>query len=228
LDSQNKRQSLNNHSRAFFELQKVEQDFLQNFSRIVEYHHISSETVFKAEANIQNFFAWIRAFYEYDFQEDLTSKKGIMIGLVNAFSSFDVPIVLASMFESPIEFLLYSALMVTMPSYLDRYVFLMPQVWVCQKKYRLDIAVMLRTDHLTTPEGKIIVGIECDGYFDHSSTLNQISQSNERIQRIQQEMSIFVFHFSGSEIYHNSTDLALQVWKYVEENFATIFVKKKE
>lgn len=66
--------------------------------------------------------------------------------MINDIVSLNVPITLSGMFDSPIEFLLYSALQKSMPDYVLEKAFLMPQVDICDGKYILDIALMERRD----------------------------------------------------------------------------------
>lgn len=202
------------------ELSKVKDEIVSNFIKIVSYHNIDEKSIYDASCNINNFFEWIIKFYEYGAKEDKTSKKAVMIKLVDVLKNLDIPIFYSDeAFESPIEHLLFNALEVTMPDNIKKDMFLMPQVSVCNDKYILDIALMLKKDYEKDgTDGVPIVGIECDGFKYHSETPEQVRNTYERVRKIRMMENIEIFQYSGIEIYKDCTKLANEFWLYVESN----------
>lgn len=201
------------------ELKEIEKELCDNFSNIVRYHGVDDETIYNAEKNIENIFEWMIKFYEYADKKDNSSKKALMIGVVNTFSKVDIPMTYDSFFESPIEFLLFSALNMTMPHKISEKMFLQPQVSVCDDKYLLDMALMLRKDPVENGiEGIPIIGIECDGYNYHYDTAGKAAKTSERIRQIKMEAGIEVFQYTGKEIYKNCVALAKDFWQYIEKS----------
>lgn len=200
------------------ELKEVKDELIKNFSNIVRYHGVDEATIYYATENIGNIFEWMIKFYKYAEKEDNSSKKALMLEMVNIFSNLKIPIVTDCFFESPIEFLLFSALKMTMPQHLHKKMFLMPQVPVCNDEYILDIALMLRIEPVIDgKEGIPIVGIECDGYEYHYNTPERVVQTNLRIRNIKMKTGIEIFQYSGKEIYSSCTDIANDFWRYVEK-----------
>jgi len=116
-----------------------------------------------------------------------------------------------------IEFLLYSALKISMPSHVWQKAFLMTQVSVCGDKYLLDIALMdRRAPQKDGTEGIPIVGIECDGYDYHYNDSEKAKDTQVRTREIQMS-GITLFSYTGKDIYHNCTELAAEFWEYVEK-----------
>lgn len=197
------------------ELRDTKKDLLANFSNIVHYHEVDEEIVYYATKNIENMFEWVIKFFEYANKEDNSSKKALIIGMANTFSTFNIPIVMDWNFDSSIEFLFYSSLEITMPVSVREKVFLMPQVCVCDKYY-LDIVVMLKKDKLKDGvEGMPIIGIECDGYKYHYETADKATRTSERIREIKMETGMDIFQYTGKEIYSDCTRLANEFWEYV-------------
>lgn len=200
------------------ELKETEKELLDNFAKIVRYHGVDEETIYSAEKNIENVFEWMIKFYEYADKKDNSSKKALMLGVVNIFSNLNIPMMYDCMFESPIEFLLYSALNMTMPQKVKEKMFLMPQVKVCSEKYSLDMALMLRKDPVQDgTEGIPLIGIECDGYNYHYDNAEKVTKTNERIRKIKMEEGIEIFQYTGKEIYSNCVELAKEFWEYTEK-----------
>ncbi|MCI1956628.1 MAG: hypothetical protein LKJ21_09700 [Oscillospiraceae bacterium] len=199
-------------------LEDTKLDICENFTRICQYHKIDIEKIYYAEQNIENIFDWIIEFYKQDIQKDKTSKKALIIGMVNTISGLKIPIVTSWMHQSPIEFLLYSALENSMPPYIWEKAFMMPQVPVCNEKYYiLDIALMDRRDpEKDGTEGVPIIGIECDGYDYHYNNPDKVTKTQERIRDINMTTGIKIFSYTGTEIYNNCTKLASDFWEYVE------------
>lgn len=198
-------------------LKDIKSDISSNFTQICRHHEIDEETLYHAEQNIQNIFDWMIEFYKQDIQNDKTSKKALMIGMVNTISDLNVPIVASWMHQSPIEFLFYSALKISMPSRIWERAYLMPQVPICNNKYILDLALMDRRDpQKDGAEGVPIVGIECDGYSYHYNDPDKAARTQERIRNISMDAEIRVFSYTGKEIYSNCTKLANSFWEYVE------------
>ena len=197
-------------------LETIKTDITNNFTRICRHHEIEDETLCYAERNIENIFDWMLEFYKQDLQQDKTSKKALMIGMANIIAGLDVTIMTNWMHESPIEFLLYSALKRSMPLHIWERAFLMPQVPICDDKYRLDIALMDRRDDGT--KGVPIVGIECDGHDYHNGDPAKVTKTQERMRDINMYAGIKVFTYTGKEIYSDCTKLASQFWEYVEQH----------
>lgn len=199
------------------ELKQVKSEIIHNFSNVVRYHDVSEEIIYFANRNIENFFEWMIKFYEYAEREDNSSKKGLILSMVNTLSNLNIPMTLDWEFESPIEFLLYSALEMTMPQRVKNKMFLMPQTCICDGKYRLDIVLMLRQPFVKSGvEGIPVIGIECDGYEYHYGTAEKTTQTLERIRKIKMETGIEIFQYTGKEIYSDCTKLAKDFWEYVE------------
>ena len=198
-------------------LEDIKVDISKNFIQICGYHGISEEILYEADKNITNIFDWMIEFYKQDLAKDNTSKKALMIGMANTISNLDVPMITSFMHDSPIEFLLYSALKISMPSHVWQKAFLMPQVSVCEDKYLLDIALMDRRDpQKDGTEGIPIVGIECDGYDYHYNDSEKAKDTQVRAREIQMS-GVTLFSYTGKDIYHNCTELATEFWKYVEK-----------
>ena len=156
-------------------------------------------------------------FYKQDIQNDKTSKKVLMIGMVNTTSDLNVPIVASWMHQSSIEFLLYSALTISMPLRIWEHAYLMPQVPICNNKYILDLALMERRDpQKDGTEGIPIVGIKCDGYAYHYNGPDKAAKTQKRTRNISMNSGILVFSYTDKEIYSNCTRLANDFWKYVK------------
>lgn len=208
-----------NSKKRIEELSETKNELLDNFGKIVRYHGVDEETIYSAEKNIENVFEWMIRFYEYADKKDNSSKKALMLGMVNILSNLDIPIMFDCMFESPIEFLLYSVLNMKMPQKVKEFIFLMPQVKVCDDKYTLDMALMLRKDPVKDgTEGIPIVGIECDGYKYHYDNAENATKTSERIRKIKMEEGIEIFQYTGKEIYSNCVKLAEEFWEYVEKS----------
>lgn len=63
--------------------------------------------------------------------------------------------------------------------------------------------------------------VECDGYEFHQKTKEQVQ--NDYIRQRNIEMSGYrVIKFTGSEVYNNAQDCALQVLKYIQKDFIRI------
>ncbi len=204
-------------------LEEIKLDISSNFSQICRHHQIDEEVLYNAENNIENIFDWMIEFYKQDIRHDNTSKKALMIGMANTISNLNVPIITSWMHQSPIEFLLFSALNISIPPHVLERAYLMPQVPVCNNKYILDIVLMDRRDPTKDgTEGVPIVGIECDGYDYHYNDPDKATKTQERIRNIEMNLGIPIFSYTGKEIYSNCTKLALDFWNYVEQKIYTV------
>lgn len=75
-----------------------------------------------------------------------------------------------------------------------------------KNKYRVDFQIPVIYKN---QENKIFV-IECDGYDFHQKTKKQVEYDNKR-QRDLQEAGYEIIRFSGTEIWHNAYQCALEI-----------------
>lgn len=193
---------------------EIEEDFLRNFDDVCGNQATDLENIYYARENITNFFDLIKNFIES--KNDRTTQKGIALEIVTDSSWYDFPFCLNCFFESPIEYLMFTALQKTMPFHISQQAYLLPQVEVCNKKYRLDICLMKRALTRGHDGNKLLIGIECDGYEFHYSDKTKASETASRIREIKMIENIEVIQYTGSEIYANAINLANQFWKHVE------------
>lgn len=77
-------------------------------------------------------------------------------------------------------------------------------------KYRVDFLIPV---WYRNQGGKMFV-IECDGYEFHQKTKEQVENDNIRQRNLQKE-GYEVIRFSGTEIYHNSYNCALEIKRII-------------
>ena len=66
--------------------------------------------------------------------------------------------------------------------------------------------------------------VECDGYEFHQKTKEQVQ--NDYIRQRNLEMAGYrIIKFTGSEVYNNAQDCALQVLKYIQNDFNRIGIE---
>ncbi|MDE6384998.1 MAG: hypothetical protein K2L36_02490, partial [Eubacterium sp.] len=177
---------------------------------------MGDDVLYGAQYNLENFFEAIKTFLS--FECDKTTQQAIALEMMTDPLNNDMPILTECFFESPIEYLLFTALQKTIPFHISQQSYLFPQIEVCDKKYRLDIGLLKRKNHGNDGENNLLVGIECDGYKTHYADNIKAAKTAERIREIKMQENIEVFQYTGKEIFANAIELANKFWKYVEQN----------
>ena len=170
--------------------------------------------LYEVDTILESVFEFLIGFYQSDNQNDRSMKKALVLEAANG-SLIKSTSAMMSAFESSIECLMFVALKSTMPQEIFEKAYLLPQVDLCNGRYRLDIALMKRGSDkdADTP----LVGIECDGYDDHYSTPENATETKKRLREIEMKTGIRVFSYTGKEIYSSCIELAIEFWKYVQE-----------
>ena len=203
-------------------LEILKKDLINQFTLIANYQKLLPENIYTMDVNLERLFTWFMDFYKYNNQKDNTSKKMVVLAMVNFLSSINVPMNpdLCSGFqgESPIEHLLFQALNDTMPSKIWEKAYLQPQLSICGGKYIIDIALMSRNDSTEDNDSSIIIGIECDGHDYHYKNKETVLKTLQRRRYIEMLLGISVFNYHGSEIFADARGLANDFWKYVSNH----------
>lgn len=199
-------------------LKEIKNDFFEKYNDVLlkQEQDIENEIKFYANDNLENLFDLIETFLSSE--GDKTTQQAVVLEIMNTALKNDIPFSKECFFESPIEYLLFMALQKTMPYHISKQAYLLPQVEVCDKKYRLDFGLIKRSVSDNDDEKGLLIGIECDGYDVHYGTSHKAAKTAERIRNIKMSENIEVFQYTGKEIYANSVKLANEFWEYVEAN----------
>lgn len=151
-----------------------------------------------------------------DVFEDLPYKaKSLIFGDNNMLKTLEDISVMIEDCESPIEKILYVALISTLNSY-DLFLYIENQTLIESngRKYYADFTIshdeMLNWD---LREDFMLV-IECDGYEFHQKTKEQVDNDNQREYDIKMA-GWEIIRFSGREIYNNPIECAKKVMRYI-------------
>lgn len=196
--------------------EEVKYDFMSNLSKYCDDSNFDEDTFYYSFKNFENLFDLMSTFISKEGDE--TSKHAIALELITGSLRCDIPFSIETFLESPIEYLLFTALQKTMPFHISLQAYLQPAIEVCGGKYRLDIGLMKRNYNGNESEGDLIIGIECDGYDTHYSNKLKATKTADRIRDIKMTENIEVFQYTGTEIFKEPINLAKQFWKYIEEN----------
>ena len=120
--------------------------------------------------------------------------------------------------ESPIELILYSAIVKIMDE-IGLYLYVEPQTEIeCKngKKYRADFTIFY--DEICNPLLKedFLLDIECDGYEFHQKTKKQVKNDNQREYDLKME-GYEILRFSGTQIFENPERCAADILNYIIE-----------
>lgn len=195
---------------------EITKEFFDNYSKVCRKQDCDVEELYYSEQNIENLFDRVKIFLAS--KGDITTQQAIALELMSESLHSGITISTHFLFDSPIEFLLYTALKKTMPFYIFQQAYLSTQVEVCNNKYRLNIALIKRKSNDDNENKNIIIGIECNGYDTNYADKKKATQTAERIREIKMREHIEVFQYTGSEICSRSIPLAKEFWRYVEEN----------
>lgn len=196
-------------------LEQIKGDFINNFLQMCSGERFDSRDVHYSLESIRNLFDLIISFQKAE--NDKTTQKAIALEIISNTFGTEIPCSKDCFFESPIEYLMFTALQKTMPYHISQQAFLLPQVPVCDKKYRLDIGLMKRSFQ-DDKEGNLLIGIECDGYDYHFDNKSKATATMARVRDIKMNENIEVFQYTGSEIYKDPLSLATAFWEYAENN----------
>ncbi len=194
----------------------IKNKFFENYDAVSKKQDVNDEMLYFSRNNLENLFELIKNFLSAE--GDKTTQQSIALEIMTSSLINDIPISKEGFFESPIEYLLFTALQRTMPFHISQQAYLLPQVEVCNKKYRLDIGLIKRSFNDDSEGNNVIIGIECDGYETHYGDKTKAAKTAKRIREIKMAESIEIFQYTGKEIFANAIELANKFWNYIEQN----------
>ena len=95
----------------------------------------------------------------------------------------------------------------------------------CNKnKYRVDFLLEIAFKHLGQYKDVLKLIIECDGHEFHEKTKDQVKKNNKR-DRDLQNSGYEILHFSGSEIYNDSSECKNEIVKFIKRKYLSYMSK---